>query len=190
MEQDKITGKAAGPPPTSEALAQFSRDLAARFPNMEIRRYVLPRVVTQCREVFIRELTSEDVIMAASFADSLMSANEKASMRLSREAEERECIRVAIVGFGSAALEGKDAKGGNVWGVCAYRHVNVDGAPLGEINAWPKRMWDAFSRYYNDVNGLPIDEFIEGLQGATIVGAFAPPTSAIPASASAGRLAG
>lgn len=173
----------------SEALAQFSRDLATRFPGLEVRRYVLPRVVTQCREVFIRELTSEDIIMAASFADSLMSANEKASVRLSRDAEERECVRVAIVGFGDAKIEGKDAKG-NLWGACLYRHVNVDGAPLGEINAWPKRMWDAFTRYYNDVNGLPIEEFIEGLQGATIVGAFAPPTSAIPASASPGRLAG
>lgn len=190
MEQQKITGKAAGPPPMSEALAQFSRDLATRFPGMEVRRYILPRVVTQCREVFIRELTSEDIIMAASFADALMSANEKASARLSRDAEERECVRVAIVGFGDAQLQGKDPKGGNVWGPCVYRHVNLDGAPLGEINTWPKRMWDAFTRYYNDVNGLPIEEFIEGLQGAQIVGAFAPPTSAIPASASPGRLAG
>lgn len=173
-----------------EALAQFSRDLATRFPGLEIRRYVLPRVVTQCREVFIRELTSEDIIKASSFADSLMSANEKTSVRLSRDAEERECVREAIVGFGDAQLAGKDAKGGNAWGACVYRHVNLDGAPLGEINAWPKRMWDAFTRYYNDVNGLPIEEFIEGLQGATIVGAFAPPTSAIPASASAGRPAG
>lgn len=185
-----VPAKVGGPLPTSEALAQFSRDLATRFPGLEIRRYVLPRVVTQCREVFIRELTSEDIIMAASFADSLMSANEKASVRLSRDAEERECVRVAIVGFGDAQPAGKDAKGGNVWSACVYRHVNLDGAPLGEINAWPKRMWDAFTRYYNDVNGLPIEEFIEGLQGATIVGAFAPPTGAIPASASPGRPVG
>lgn len=189
MEQQKNAAKPVGPPAMPEALAQFSRDLATRFPGLEVKRYVLPRVVTQCREVFIRELTSEDIIMAASFADSLMSGNEKSSIKLSRDAEERECVRVAIVGFGNAPLEGKDARG-NVWGPCAYRHVNMDGVPLGEINGWPKRMWDAFTRYYNDVNGLPLDEFISGMQEAQIVGAFAPPTSGIPASASPGRPGG
>ncbi|HSR79100.1 MAG TPA: hypothetical protein VLN57_21180 [Xanthobacteraceae bacterium] len=181
--------KPAGPPQMPDALAAFSAALALRFPGVEVKRYVLPRIVTQCREVFIRALTSEDIIMAASFADSLMSANEKSSIKLSNAAEERECVRVAIVGFGDAEHLGTDNRG-PIWGAVTYRHVNMDGVPLGEINGWPKRMWDAFARYYNDVNGLPIEEFLEGIREAQIVGAFAPPTSGIPASASPGRLAG
>jgi len=161
-------------------LDDFSRELRQRYPfPWPIKRYVLPLVVTEIREVFMRELRSRDVIEAATMADSLMSGIEKASFKLSNEAEERECIRLAIVGFG-------ELRGGAV----VYRHVNANGTPLAEINNFGKRIWDAMSRYYNDTNGLPFEEFIEGLRGGQTVGAFALPTSGTPASADPGRSGG
>lgn len=159
-------------------LAQFNAELADRFKNRLIKRYVLPKACTNCAEVFVRELTSRESIDASIMADSLMSGVERSSKRLADEAEKREQIRVAICGFG-------DRRGDAI----TYRHVNVGSTPLAEINEWGKRYWDAFEIYFNDVNGMPMDEFLEGLKGASIVGAFAPPASAIPASASDGRLA-
>lgn len=160
-------------------LAQFSAELADRFKNRLIKRYVLPKSCTNCAEVFVRELTSRESIDAAVIADSMMSGVERSSTKLAEAAEEREQVRTAICGFG-------DRRGDTV----VYRHVNVGSTPLGEINDWGKRYWDAFKLYFNDVNGMPAAEFLEGFRGAQIVGAFVPPASGIPASASDGRLAG
>jgi hypothetical protein len=167
--------------PRNDALEGFERELRQRFPlPWPIKQYVLPKQVTECAEIFVRELKSRDVIAAAEMADALMTTMQKSSQKLSREAEERECIRIAIVGLG-ARLED---------GTVAYRHVNNTGAPLAEINDWGKRVWDALAMYYNDVNGLPAEEFFEGLRGARTVGVSAPRTDGIPANASPGRLAG
>lgn len=178
MEQPKDD---KGPAPPSSALEAFERELRQRFPlPWPIKQYVLPKQVSECAEVFVRELKSRDVIAAAEMADALMTTMQKSSVKLAREAEERECIRIAIVGICERLDDG----------TMFYRHVNNTGAPLAEINDWGKRVWDALALYYNDINGLPAEEFFEGLRGARTVGVSAPRTDGIPANASPGRLAG
>lgn len=155
-------------------LGKFSRELAARFPNRMVRRYVMPSNVRECREVFMMEITSRDEVEAAIMADALMSNIEKASVRLSGDAERRECIRLSLVGIRRSA-------GGD------YAHLNNDGAPLSEINEWSGKAWTSLQTFFGTLNGVPMEELAEGLRGAQTVGAFAPPTSGIPASASSGE---
>lgn len=180
MQRAETQGPAP-PEPMSDALEAFSRELAVRFPDREIKRFVLPRAIRKHREIFIREIGTRDGIEAATMADSLMGPLERASVRLTNEAEERECVRLAIVGFGDAAADG----------AVSYWHTNTNKAiPLAEIDGWPKALMDATTRYFNIVNGLPPEEFIAGILEARTVGAFAPPTSAIRASADPGRPGG
>jgi hypothetical protein len=84
----------------SPALREFSAELAARFPGRYVKRFVMPSVVREASEVFLVELTSRDEIEAAQMADATMSAIERASVRLTNDAEQREAIRLSIVGLG------------------------------------------------------------------------------------------
>lgn len=189
----KNAAKAAAPPPPTSTvegvegaapdspLAKFSRELGDRFPNTMVRRYLMPTSVRECREVFMREITSRDEVEAAIMADALMSPIEKASVRLSGDAERRECIRLSVVGLGKLSDKSNPAS------AIAYEHVNQDGAPFGDINEWSGRAWTALQTYFGTLNGVPMEELAEGLAGAQTVGAFAPPTSATRASAANGR---
>ncbi|HUS27609.1 MAG TPA: hypothetical protein VMZ53_03850 [Kofleriaceae bacterium] len=159
---------------TDSPLARFSRELAQRYPQRMIRRYEMPTMIRECREVFMVEITSRDEIEAAIMADATMTSLEKSSIRLSADAERRECIRLSIVGLG---------KGSPV----AYHHVNSDGEPFAEINEWSGKAWTLLQAYFGTLNGVPAEEIIEGLKGAQTVGAFAPPTSATRASAESGK---
>lgn len=182
----QITKPARAPDPQGEALvvdgdtplARFSREMATRFPQAMVRRYVMPSMVRECREVFMREITSRDEVEAAIMADGVMSLAEKQSIRLSADAERRECVRLAICGLG----EGKFGDA-----VVTYRHVNNDGVPFGEINDWTGKAWTCLQTYFGTLNGVPTEELAEGLLGAQTVGAFAPPTSATRASAESGK---
>lgn len=170
-------GKAAPMPPPDDAtasgastetpLVRFSRELAQRFPDTLVQRFVMPSTIMQCREVFIREVTSADETEAAIYADQTASKIEKESVRLMNDAENREIVRLAIVGFGD-----------NKSGAMAYEHVNHDGIPLERINGWPQKAWAALRHYFSQINGVPMSEIREGIEGAQTVGAFAPPTSA------------
>lgn len=190
MAQKPLT-KAAAPAPDmgtpvaatdgDSPLARLSRALADRFPNTMIRRYVLPRNVTDCREVFMREITSRDEIEAAIMADATMSMIEKASMRLSGDAERRECVRLAICALGKLADKNNPAS------AVVYEQVNHEGEPFAEINDWKGKTWTCLQTYFGTLNGVPTEELAEGLVGAQTVGAFAPPTSAIRASAESGK---
>jgi hypothetical protein len=163
-----------------EGAATFSRELAARFPGVMIKRFVMPSTVRVAREVFIREVTSKDEIDAAIFADAVSSPAEKASNRLMNDAERREIIRLAIVGIGNGDAPQAPQLGKPMAAPpeVRYRHVNHDGVPLEEINGWTQGAWSALYSYYGEVNGVPVDEVLEGLKGARTVGAFAPPTNA------------
>lgn len=157
-------------------LQAFSAELAQRLPNRYVRRFVLPSVVREAREVFLVELTSRDEIEAAQMADALMTPIERASVRLTNDAEQREAIRLSIVGLGKPAGRG-----------IVYEHVNHDGVPFADLNEWTRRAWTCLHAYFAQVNGVPTDELHEGIRGARTVGAFAPPTSGTPASAADGR---
>lgn len=159
------------------ALQEFSAELAARFPDRMIKRFVMPSTVRECREIFLLELTSRDEIEAAQMADATMSGLEKASVRLTNDAERREAIRLAIIGLGKP---GDDKR-------IAYEHAGAEGAPFYELNTWSAKAWTTLHAYFGQLNGVPMDEIAEGIQGARIVGAFAPPTSAILASAAGGK---
>jgi hypothetical protein len=161
----------------SPALREFSAELAARFPGRYVKRFVMPSVVREASEVFLVELTSRDEIEAAQMADATMSAIERASVRLTNDAEQREAIRLSIVGLGKIGVDKR----------IAYEHVNADGAPFGELNEWTRRAWTCLHAYFGQMNGVPTDELLEGIRGARTVGAFAPPTSGTPASAADGR---
>ena len=56
-----------------------------------------------------------------------------------------------------------------------YRHVDTESLPFTEINDWSGKAWASLHFYFNQVNGVPMDEITEGTQGAQTVGAFAPP---------------
>lgn len=174
-------GEEVSPVAGDSPLARLSRELAARFPDTMARRYVLPRNVTDCREVFMREITSRDEVEAAIMADATMSLAEKQSVRLTADAERRECIRLAIVALGKL-VDKRDPLSQVV-----YEHVNHDGEPFSEINDWKGKTWTCLQTYFGMLNGVPTEELAEGLVGAQTVGAFAPPTSAIRASAESGK---
>lgn len=162
-------------------LRKFSRELADRLPERMIRRYKMPTAIRECREVFMMEITSRDEVEAAIMADATMSAIEKGSIRLSADAERRECIRLAIVGLGKLS-DRRDASSPIV-----YTHVNHDGVPFADINDWSGKAWTALQTWFGTLNGVPAEELAEGLAGAETVGAYAPPTSAIRASAESGK---
>lgn len=172
-------------PPTVTApggqspLEAFSNALAQRYPGRVIQRFAMPSTVRECREVFILEISSNEEIQAAIFTDTIMSPIERSSAKLTAECERRESIRLAIVGLGEL-----------VNGAIAYRHTNIDGAPLGEISSWSSKSWAALHRYFGEVNGVPISEINEGIQGAQIVGAFYAPKTETPPSAGTGRSGG
>lgn len=168
--------KPPDPQPPDPVLVKFSQELGQRFPERMIKRFTMPSNVRECREVFILEITSRDEIQAAIMADSMMSAIEKGSYKLTQEAERREAIRLAIVGIGR-----------QVGDRVAYEHANDTGIPLAEINDWSIKAWTALHLYFGQLNGLADVEIAEGLVGAQTVGAFAPPISATPASAEHGR---
>lgn len=157
-------------------LREFSAELAQRFPGRYVKRFVMPSTVRECAEIFMVELTSRDEVEAAQMADAMMSAIERASVRLTNDAEQREAIRLSIVGLGKS-----------VNGRVAYEHVNAEGVPFAELNDWTRRAWTCLHAYFGQMNGVPTDELLEGIRGARTVGAFAPPTSGIPASAVDGR---
>lgn len=173
---------AAGPPKiraVSAELAEFSRALGERYPSRVIQRFVLPRKVREARELFIREVDSNDTVEAAILADAIMGPIEKGSYKLTLEAERRQLAKLSVVGLGIL-------RGGRV----VYEHANHDGIPLAFDPAWTEPAWTALLRHYSDVNGVPAEELEEGTQGALTVGAFAPPMHVIPGSADIGRSAG
>lgn len=190
MGANKAQAKAKGPPEAERQLEElqpvgdvmtpelqaFSEALAKRFPDRFIKRFVMPVVVREAREVFMVEMSSRDEIEAAQMADATMSAIERASVRLTNDAENREAVRLTIVGLGKL-----------VNGRIVYEDANTEGVPLAELNRWSQRAWTCLRAYFGQLNGVPTDELLEGIKGARIVGAFAPPTSAIHASAAGGR---
>lgn len=167
--------------PITDARAQFEREMAMRFPApLLVTRFVMPRNVRDCREVYFRELDSLDEREAAKMADLLTDSVEKSSSKLMAEAERKECIRIALVGYG------KVGAGGAV----VYKHTNDSGVPLDEINGWRLPAWTSLHRYFGELNGVPTAELEEGIRGAQIVGAPAPPSGETLASADTGRSAG
>lgn len=177
----KVTNKTAAPAasaPERTPRDEFEEELAQRFPNRLIRNFRMPTTVREAREVYILEITSKEEIQAATFADATMSLVEKSSMRLTADAERRECIRLAIVGL----VEGKVGERER------FRHVNDDGAPFGEINSWSAKATTALHAFFGVVNGVPTEEIAGGIAEARTVGAFAPPrTNATPSAAEPGR---
>lgn len=153
-------------------LQQFERELEERYPNRVIKRYDIPAAVKQARAIYLMEITSRDEIQASIYADAMMSNIEKASIKLSAEAERRECVRLSIVGV--------------VYRDGTYKHANK-GAAFHEIDNWPAKATACLQTYFNDINGVPTSELIEGLRGARLIGAAEPPTNATPASASTGK---
>lgn len=177
MARNQITPARPASLPHSEVLTAFSRELAERFPERLIKRFVMPARIREIREVFIRELTSRDEIEAAIIADGMMAQIEKESSKLTMEAERRESIRIAIVGVGHQSSDGS----------MRYDHTNTGGVPYGAPADWGLGAWTTLHRYFAEVNGVPTAELQEGIQEAQTVGAFASPIGGIPASADTGR---
>lgn len=175
---EALAARGLAPETDDSPLTRFSRELGERFPDTHIKRFVMPSGL-DCREIFIREITSKDEINASIFADATASAIEKGSNRMMNDVERREAIRISIVGIGEGPAVPRPVPGKPVPVPIAtrYRHVNHDGAPLGEINDWRAKAWTALHAYFAEVNGVPTDEIRSGLEGAQTVGAFAPPTT-------------
>lgn len=158
------------PDPDETPLQKFERELQARYPGRVVQRFEMPSNIKQARAIYLVEITSREEIQAAIYADSAMSPLEKQSVKLTNDAERRECIRVSLVGL----VPRTDA--------VTYRHINHDGVPFHEMDNWPSKATAALNAYFNDVNGIPTVELIEGLKGARTIGGSAPPTNETPQS--------
>lgn len=188
MVKAATTRATAPPQPEAQAdgpsaLEAFSLELAQRLPDRMVRRFVMPSTVREVREVFIMEMTSREEVQAAIMADATMSDIEKGSIRLSSDAERRECIRLSIVGLGKQDGGRRALPTDPV----SYEHVNHDGIPFSALNGWSGKAWTSLHAYFGQLNGVPADELSEGIREARTVGAYAPPTSGTPASASGGQ---
>ena len=172
----QATKHAAPPAPTTDALDQFSREIAMRLPGRVVRQFTMPKSVREVREVFIMEITGNEEVEAGILADAMSSQIQKSSNKLILEAERRECIRLSIVG--TAREED---------GRMLYTHANMDGLPFEAPTSWSLRAWTALHRFFSDVNGVPNSELDEGIKGSRVVGAHATPIGATPASAATGR---
>lgn len=159
--------------PAPPGLKDFSDALAARFPNRMIKRFVMPSNIRAAREVFIMELTNKELVDASIFADASMSKIERQSQDLSADAEKRENIRASIVGVGRM-----------LGGVLTYEHTNADGIPFMAIDNWAGNAWIALRTYFGQLNGIPMEELSQGIEGAQAVGAFALPLDAEGATSS------
>lgn len=170
MEQQSDTQRAMRPP----ELEAFSLELLQRFPGRKVKRFVMPRAVEECREIFLVEMRSREQVRAAAMADASMTMEERRSYKLTNDAEERESVRLTLIGLGR----------GPVGGPVDYEHTNTNEAmPLLEINDWSTKAWAALVAYFNAMNGLPASEIAEGIVGAEVVGAFAPPSVTLSAPA-------
>lgn len=150
-------------------LARFERELQEKHgPNVD--RFDFPSRIREARAVYIKEITSRDALEAAKYADATADEMEKASIKLMSDRERTEHVRISIVGI----VTRKEP--------LEYRHVG--GAhPFHEIDAWSHKANMCLLTFYNQMNGIPTEEILEGLKGARTIGAPAlPTTNATPAS--------
>jgi hypothetical protein len=144
-------------------LVAFSAELARRFPDVFIKRFVLPETVRQAREVFVREINSDDELMAGQMADSIAKPDQRKSREAMARLEQRESTRIAIVGLGKLAS-----------GRVVYELTN-GATPLTEINKWPTKAWVCLGSYFGEVNGVNASELLTGMMVAHPVGTYAAP---------------
>lgn len=166
---NKATAQGArAPAPASETPQQrFERELQERHPGRSIVRFDFPARIREARAVYIKEISSRDEMEASTLADSTMTELEKASMRLSAEAQRKETLRISIVGLVTRTEP------------LQYRHIGGS-VPFLELDDWSAKAMTCLKIYYGQINGLTDEEIVEGLKGQRTIGGTVAPTSATP----------
>jgi hypothetical protein len=154
---------AAAPAEASETpLQRFEREIAEKYPRRYIKRYEMPSKIRQCRAVYLIELTSRDTMQAAIYADAKLTTAQKSSIKMTTEVERFEAMRASVVGV----VRRTDPP--------RYDHVN-GAVPFEELSDWPETACSSLLAYFSEINGVSSTELLEGMKGARVIGAFAPP---------------
>lgn len=111
-----------------------------------MKRYVLPDGMS-CKEFVMRELTAQDEIEAAIWADKKRSSASDGVLSMVG-GEQREAMRLALV-----EVDGEP--------------VNVQGVPFTALDKWTYRTMRYLERAFEDLNGIAkkdLDSFKEGAE--------------------------
>lgn len=113
------------------------------------KRYTLPDGMS-CRSFVMRELTSQDEIEAAIWADKKRGSAQDGVLSVVG-GEQREAIRLSFV-----EVDGNP--------------VNVDGVPFTAMDKWTYRTMRYVQKAFTDLNGVQQDDLESFSEGAEIVG--------------------
>jgi len=114
-----------------------------------IKRYPLPEYC-DCREVVMRELEAKDDIQSAIWADQNASSALKGSAIAAIQADKRESIRCSLV-----EVDGEP--------------VNLDGVPFMAMDSWSHRTLIYIEAFFNDLNGVEMEDVKKAVAGGAIV---------------------
>lgn len=146
---------AAPAPSVSPEDQTFELELVGRNPGRRIMRFDFPADVQDARAVYMIALKGKDLLVASQAADATMTSIEKASGKLTYEAELRESIRLSIVGL--------------VMPDGARRHIDQS-VPLAEIDDWSLGALFCLRNFHTDINGVPIEEVGKAVREARRIG--------------------
>jgi hypothetical protein len=175
----KAEKQPAAPPVVSEEDRRFEAEIVQRNPGRRISRFDFPRGIDEAIAIYMFELKAKDELLAAEMADANMTDRERKSVARAIEAEQRESIRLSVVG-----LVQVDARG-------AIQRRHIDQAqPLMELDDWSSKSWAALRTFFGELNGIPTEELGNAARGARKLTAATAlpeqPTRAVAASSSGG----
>lgn len=133
--------------------AEIVQRNASRRPR-DIRRFDFPSSIDEARTIYLAVATGKDELRAAEMAEATMTDLERKSMRLSIMAEQREGIRLSIVGLVTVDDNGNILR----------RHID-QAAPLMELDQWSSKAWTAIRAAFEEINGIPRDELGNSVRG-------------------------
>lgn len=131
-------------------LADLYADVENPKPHLECRIFPLPDYCS-VSSVAMRELDGEDDIMSAYWADQNATEAEKSSGNAAAIADQREGIRIALVGVNG-------------------RQVNDDGSCFMEANGWTSKTWRFLMQSFAELNGVSHDDLKNAVRGSVPIG--------------------
>lgn len=146
MAQKDKKKEAPPAPVVSVEDRDFEMEIARRNPKRkpkDIARFDFPSDIEDARAIYMFEMKAKDELAAAEMADTMMTDHERKSMQRTMEAEQREGIRLSIVGV---ILE--DETGQLV-------RLHVDQAkPFMMMDDWSIKTLGAMRTFHRELNGV------------------------------------
>lgn len=133
----------------------FLEMLAAGPPKRTIKIFAAPKGVRDFRALVMREASNEDTLNAALATDTVLSEQEKQSIRAVISRERLETAKLTIVALA-------DVDGG-------WRLVDHS-VPFTEPDEWSQKGAIALSVWFNDLNSLDDDDVKKSLEEAVVIG--------------------